>query len=415
MKELFNDYVQNLETYIMFRIKQKTVELTQELIKKDRTPIYLSMGAPVQAPPKYAIDRLSEIIKTNPSLHTYSTPKGENILIEAIQKRMKNKYGAELEKEEIFSLIGSKEGIANFIRAICNPATKEEEKDIIMIPDPGYASYGEMIKVSGGLGYSIPLTKENNYTPNIEEVYKKLEKEGYNKKKVKALIVNYPNNPLGATCKKEYLQQAVDFCKRHNIILISDAAYIDIGFEGEERPYSVLECEGAKEVAIEFFSFSKPYAMTGWRLGWACGNKELVGILGKLKSTIDSGIFKPLQIVGAEILNSAEGDAYIMQSRHNFQIKQNILTKGFKELGWDIDNLFIPTATFYLWLPIPPRYKTSEEFTNDVLKTSGVVLVPGNAFGKYGEGWFRISAVSGNEKLQEVIQRLKTDGFRFEK
>ena len=413
MKELFNDYVQTLDTYIMFRIKQKAAELTPMLIEKNRAPIFLSMGAPVQNPPKFVTDKIIEVLRT-PSVHTYSTPKGENVLIEAIQKRMQNKYNVILDKTEIFSLIGSKEGIANFIRAICNPTTNEQEKDIIMIPDPGYASYAEMIKVSGGLSYSVPLTKENSYMPDLEEVYEQIKKDGYKQSKVKALIINYPNNPLGAGCTKEYLQKAVDFCKKHNIILISDAAYIDIGFEGTEKPHSVLECNSAKDIAIEFFSFSKPYAMTGWRIGWACGNNELVGILGKLKSTIDSGIFKPIQIAGAAVLNSTEGDKYIEESAKGFQIKQEILTKGFKELGWDIDNLYIPTATFYLWLPSPPKYKTSEAFTNDVLTKSGIVLVPGSGFGKYGEGWFRVSAVCENEKLEEVIHRLKEDGFRFE-
>lgn len=414
MKQLFNNYVQSLETYIMFRIKQKTMELQEELIAKNRAPIYLSMGAPIQAPPKFVTDKLIEILQTNPSVHTYSTPKGEGCFVTAVQERMKMRYGVELDKTEIHSLIGSKEGIANFIRALCNPTTVEKEKDIIMIPDPGYASYGEMIKVSGGLGYSVPLTKENNYMPDLEEVFEQISKDGYDNKKVKALIINYPNNPLGATCTVEYLQKAVDFCKKHNIILMSDAAYIDMGFEGTEMPVSALTCSGAKDVTIEFYSFSKPYAMTGWRLGWACGNKELVGMLGKIKSVIDSGIYKPLQMAGAAVLNSIEGDEYIVKARKGFKVKQDILTQGFKELGWDIDNLYIPSATFYLWLPIPPKYKKSEDFTNDVLKTSGVVLVPGSAFGKYGEGWFRISAVSADGQLREVIDRLKTDGFRFE-
>lgn len=414
MKEIFNDYVQSLETYIMFRIKQKTMELSAELTAKDRAPIYLSMGAPIQAPPKFVTDKLIEILQTNPSVHTYSTPKGEISFINAIQERMSKRYNVELEKNEIHSLIGSKEGIANFIRALCNPTTVEKDKDIIMIPDPGYASYGEMIKVSGGLGYSVPLTKENNYMPDFEEIYAQIKKDGYDTKKVKALIINYPNNPLGATCTPEYLQKAVDFCKKYGIILMSDAAYIDMGFEGTEMPKSIFTCKNAKDVAIEFYSFSKPYAMTGWRIGWACGNKELVGMLGKIKSVIDSGIYKPLQMAGAAVLNSIEGDEYIINARKGFKVKQDILTAGFKELGWDIDNLNIPTATFYLWLPIPPKYKTSEEFTDDVLKTSGVVLVPGSAFGKYGEGWFRISAVSADGQLQEVIKRLKADGFRFE-
>ena len=412
MKEIFNDYVQSLETYIMFRIKQRTAELTPMLKKKGRSPISLSMGAPVQMPPKFALDKLNEAIYKE-GMHTYSSPKGEMFLTNAIQERMKKRYGVELEKTEIHSLIGSKEGIANFIRELCNPTTEVENKDIIMVPDPGYASYSQMIEVSGGRAYPIPLTKENNYMPDLETVYSNMKNEGYDPKRVKAIILNYPNNPLGATCTKEYLQKAVDFCKNHKIILMSDAAYIDMGFVGTERPVSALTCVGAKDVTIEFFSFSKSYAMTGWRVGWACGNQELVGMLGKIKSTIDSGIFKPLQYACAEVINSKDGDDYIDESAKSFEKKQNILTNGFKELGWDIDNLSIPKATFYLWLPIPPRYKLSEEFTSAVLETSGIVLVPGSAFGKYGEGWFRISAVTTEENLKEVINRLKTDGFTF--
>ena len=204
MKELFNDYVQSLETYIMFQIKQETQRLTPELIEKGRKPISLSMGAPVEPPPKFVNDKLVEAMRGE-GMHTYTTPKGEAYLIESIAKRMKNRFGVDLDpKTEIFSLIGSKEGIANMIRALINPTTKEDEKDIILIPDPGYASYKEMVKVSGGLSYSVPLTPENNYMPDMEEVASSLVEEGYSLKKVKALIINYPNNPMGDIGNKEY-------------------------------------------------------------------------------------------------------------------------------------------------------------------------------------------------------------------
>lgn len=414
MKELFNDYVQSLETYIMFQIKQETQRLTPELIEKGRKPISLSMGAPVEPPPKFVNDKLVEAMRGE-GMHTYTTPKGEAYLIESIAKRMKNRFGVDLDpKTEIFSLIGSKEGIANMIRALINPTTKEDEKDIILIPDPGYASYKEMVKVSGGLSYSVPLTPENNYMPDMEEVASSLVEEGYSLKKVKALIINYPNNPMGVIANKKYLKSVVDFCKKHNILLMSDAAYVDLTFEGEEKAPSIFEIEGAKDIAVEFFSFSKPYSMTGWRIGWICGNKDAVGILGKLKSTIDTGIYKPIQKAAAEVLNSKEGDEYIIQANKRFEKKQKIVIDGFKELGWPMDKINPPRATFYLWLPIPPKYKTSKDFTDAVLKKSGIVLVPGNAFGKNGEGWFRLSYVASEEQMKEVIERLKKDGFRFE-
>ena len=411
MQEFFNDYVQSLETYIMFRIKETVAKLTPELTAKGRKPITLSMGAPTATPPQFVIDSLKKSLD-KAGVHTYSTPKGEIYLREAIAQRMKNRFNVELSPvDEIFSLIGSKEGIANFIRAMINPTTNKEEQDIIMVPDPGYASYKEMIKVSGGSAYAVPLTIENNFMPDLEEVFSNLVKEGYNPKKVKALIINYPNNPLGACATREYLKSVVDFCKRHHILLISDAAYTDMYFEEDKKPLSILEIEGAKDIAVEFFSFSKPYAMTGWRLGWICGNKEAVQIFGKLKSTIDSGIFKALQIAGAEIINSKEGDEYIANANKSFKENQTIFVEGLKELGWG--DFYIPDATFYLWLPIPPRYKSSVEFTDDLLKKSGVVAVPGDAFGDYGKGFFRVSIVCSKDELKEVIRRMKEDGFSW--
>ena len=414
MKELFNDYVQSLETYIMFQIKQETQRLTPELTAKGRKPISLAMGAPVTAPPKFVHEKLIEAINTE-GMHTYTTPKGEAYLVEAIAKRMKNRFGIEFDsKTEICSLIGSKEGIANMIRALVNPTTDKEKQDIILIPDPGYASYKEMVKVSGGMAYGLPLTPENNYMPNLDEVAEKLENDGYSMKRVKALIINYPNNPLGAVCDLDYMKHAVAFCKKHNILLMSDAAYVDVVFEGQPKAPSVFEVEGAKDIAVEFFSFSKPYSMTGWRIGWVCGNKDAVGVFAKLKSTIDTGIYKPIQKAAAEIINSKEGDDYIAEANRGFEKKQKLVVQGFKELGWDMDKLNPPKATFYLWLPIPPSYKTSKEFTDAVLNKSGVVLVPGNGFGENGEGWFRMSIVASEEQMIEVIRRLKEDGFYFE-
>lgn len=414
MQELFNDYVQSLETYIMFRIKQETIKLTPELAAKGRAPISLSMGAPVERPPEFVHQKLVEAI-AGENMHSYTTPKGEQYFLEAVKTRMKNRFNVDLDaSSEIFSLIGSKEGLANIIRALVNPTTDKDKQDIILVPDPGYASYKIMVEVSGGMPYALPLTSENNYMPDLNEVAKQLEKDGLSMKRVKALVVNYPNNPLGAVCTREYLEKAVDFCKKHGILLISDAAYADLTFEGEPQAPSVLQIPGAKDIAVEFYSFSKPYSMTGWRIGWVCGNKDAVGFLGKLKSSIDTGIYKPIQKAAAEILNSKEGDEYIVEANKRFERKQKIILDGLKELGWNIDELKPPKATFYLWLPIPPKYKTSAEFTTDVLKTSGVVLVPGNAFGDNGEGWFRMSIVASEEQLHEVIKRLKEDGFRFE-
>ncbi len=415
MKEHFNEYVKSIETYIMFRIKQEAARLAPELEAKGRAPIALAMGAPVAPPPQFVYDKLAEALKI-PQIHTYSSPKGENFYLEAIAKRMKNRFNVELDPQtEIFSLIGSKEGIANFIRALINPTNIEQDKDIILVPDPGYASYSQMIKTNGGISYPISLNKENNYMPDMNEIWENLIKDGLNPSKVKAMMINYPSNPLGATCTKDYLKHIVDFCKEKQIWLMSDAAYCDIYFEEQAKPHSIFEIEGAKDVAVEFYSFSKPYSMTGFRLGWICGNKEAVGTFGRLKSTIDTGLFKALQKCAAAVLNAKEGDEYIEQANKSFKKKQQIVINGFRELGWKIEENDIPKATFYIWLPIPPRYKTSKEFTDDLLKTSGIVVVPGNGFGANGECWFRLSAVATDEQLMDVIERMKKDGFYFSK
>lgn len=413
MKELFNQYVQSLETYIMFKIGEEVAKITPELEAKGRAPIRLSMGAPVKNPPQFVIDKLKESMDIK-GIHSYSCPRGETFYLEAIAQRMKTRFGVDFDpKNEIFSLIGSKEGIANLIRELINPTKDEFERDIILIPDPGYASYKEMIKVSGGVGYSLPLVQENNYMPDLDEIWGNLQKDGYNPKKVKALIINYPNNPLGAAASFEYLEKTVDFCKKHQILLISDAAYSDLYFDENKKPHSIFEIKGAKDTAVEFFSFSKPYAMTGWRLGWVCGSKEVIDMFGKLKSTLDTGLFKALQKAASEILTSQEGENYIKASNLEFKKKQDIFVEGLKELGWPMDKINIPDATFYLWLPIPPRYKSSKEFTDDLMYKSGIVSVPGNAFGKYGEGFFRVSIVCSDESLREIIARMKQDGFYF--
>lgn len=408
-ENLFNKDVMSLDTYIMFKLKEETARLKPELIAKNRAPISLSMGAPTANPPKALVERLKQILDED-GIHTYSTPKGEDYYRKAVAQRMKNRFGVELDPDkEIYSLVGSKEGIANLIRFLITQ--KDTDKDIIMVPDPCYASYLQFIQCAGGEAYPIPLTAENHYMPDLDEVWDNFVKTGHNPENLKALIINYPNNPLGVSATRDYVKSAVDFCKKHKILLISDLAYSDLYFSEDEKPFSVFEIEGAKDIAVEFHSFSKPYAVTGWRLGWVCGNEFVVQRLGKGKSTVDNGIFKALQKACAEILNSKEGDDYIKEGNLGYKRKQEIMVKGFTELGWDMSH--VPHTTFYLWMPIPRKYKTSFEFCEDLLKTSGIVVVPGNAFGNCGEGFFRLSYVCSDEQLQEVIDRMKADGFRY--
>ncbi|MBP3848068.1 aminotransferase class I/II-fold pyridoxal phosphate-dependent enzyme [bacterium] len=413
MEKLFNEDVMALDTYIMVRLKERTAQLKDKLTQKNRAPIALSMGAPTSAPPAALIDKLKEFL-TEDNIHSYSVTRGENYFREACAQRMKDRFGVDIDpNDEVCSILGSKDGLANLIRFLIYPQHEEFKKDIILIPDPGYASYSQMVNCSGGKAYPMALTSENNYQPDMEQIWEKLKNEGYDENKVKAVIINYPNNPLGVMSTKEYVQSVVDFCKKHDILLISDAAYCDMYFDETQKPFSVLELKGAKDIAVEMFTLSKPYAVTGWRLGWVCGNKDVVSRFAKGKSTIDNGIFKALQKACAYIMTSPEGDDYIANGNVAYKRKQSILVKGMKELGWEIDENKIPKTTFYLWLPIPRKYDSSVKFCQDMLEKSGIVVVPGTAFGTYGEGFFRISYVCSDEKLQEVITRMKNDGFKY--
>ena len=410
-EKTFNNEVMSLDTYIMFKLKEITAKLAPELEKRNRKPISLSMGAPCANPPKFVIDKLKEYLDVD-GIHSYSIPKGEKPYRDAISAWMKRRFGVDMDPDkEIFSLIGSKEGIANLIRFVTTPKENEFEKDIILVPDPCYASYLQFIKCSGAKGYPIPLKEENNYMPDINDVVKNLELAGYDKNKIKAVIVNYPNNPLGVGATREYLQSVVDFCRRENILLVSDLAYSELYFNESEKPFSIFELDGARDIALEFFSFSKPYALTGWRLGWICGNADIVQRFGKGKSTIDNGIFKALQFACADLINSNEGDEYIAQGNKSYKKKQEIIVKGLKELGWNVEK--VPHTTFYLWLPIPRNYDSAFGFCEDLLRKSGIVVVPGNAFGDMGEGYFRLSFVCSDEQLQEVVDRMKADGFYY--
>ena len=409
-KTLFNNEIQNMKNYIMFEIKARQNELTPMLKAKNRAPIALSMGAPVDRIPEFAIEKTNYYMN-NDSLHTYSTPKGEVRFLEAVSAYMKNRFDVEIDsKKEVVSLIGSKEGLSNLVRALINPNENPDEQDIIMVPEPGYASYSQMIRIARGRAYGIKLTKENNYQPNLNDVLEKFIKEGNNPSKIKALIINYPNNPLGCTCEFEYLQHCVDFCNKHNILLISDNAYCEMYYDEKHKPHSALECKNARNCCVEMYSFSKSYAMTGWRLGWACGNELAVTMLSRMKSTVDTGIFKVLQYVGADLLESKEGQEYINSQNTKFKNKIQKFVDGLNSLGYNVQ---MPKTTFYLWLEIPARYNNCEEFAADLLETSGIVVVPGTAFDKDAKRYIRMSVVASSESLDEVIKRMKEDGFSF--
>ncbi len=413
IKALYSESIRNMETYIMFRIAKRVAELTPSLTEKGRPPVKLSMGAPVVDPPKILTQKLKEAIDQS-GMHTYSTPRGEKFFRDAVSERMKNRFGVEIDANtEVCSLIGSKEGLANIFRALISYRSNPSEKEVIMVPDPGYASYADAIKICGGFPYGMRLAPENQYKPDFEDLLADMKSKGITPERIKGLVLNYPSNPIGAPAGLDYYQKAVDFCRKYNILLISDVAYADVYFPGEEPPHSVLEIPGAKDITLEFHSLSKPYATTGWRMGFAVGHKDAIDALERVKGTVDSGIFKCIQKAAAFAMNSPECFEFVVQQNKQYKINQQKMLEGLKSLGWPVEEISPPKATFYLWVPIPPRYKTAADFCTELLEKSGVVVVPGTAFGQYGEGYLRMSLVDTPENLQEVIRRMKEDGFTY--
>lgn len=414
VKSLYSNLCAEMEPYIMFRIAQRVADLTDELTAKGRTPIKMSIGAPTVLPPQQLRDKVKGLLAED-GLNTYSTPRGEVYFRDAVAKRMLSRFGVLVEpRKEVCSLIGSKEGLAAMFRALVSPKEKAIDKDIILIPDPGYASYVDAIKIAGGLPYAVPLNVDNHYMPNLDRIHQALSNSGYNPTNIKAVVINYPNNPTGALATLDYYKEVVAFARQHNILIISDIAYADMVFEGVEKPHSILEVEGAKDIAIEFHSMSKPYAITGWRLGFAVGNEDAISILATVKSTMDSGIWKVLQKAGAFALTSPDCANFIAKMNRVYQENQQFMVEGFRQLGWPDEALnSLPKATFYFWIPIPPRYSSCVDFANEMLEKSGIVVVPGTAFGSNGEGYVRLSLVNPREEMSEVLERMKNDGFTF--
>ncbi|MCA9800212.1 MAG: aminotransferase class I/II-fold pyridoxal phosphate-dependent enzyme, partial [Cyanobacteria bacterium HKST-UBA04] len=315
---------------------------------------------------------------------------------------------------EVCSLLGSKEGLGNLFRGLISYRSTASQKEVILVPDPGYASYGDAIRICGGLPMPLKMTPDNRYMPDFEARIKELKAEGIGPERIKALVLCYPSNPTGMSCTLDYYEQAVAVCKRHNILLINDPAYADLYFPGEEPPHSALEVAGAKDITIEFHTLSKPYAATGWRIGFAVGHPDAITALERVKGTVDSGIFKAIQKAGAFALTSPECEAYILEQNALYQTSQQLMVDGLRELGWPMDDVMLPKATFYLWIPVPPRFESATDFATQLLEKSGIVIVPGTAFGQYGEGYVRLSLVDTHDNMREALRRMKEDGFTWQ-
>ncbi len=376
--------IQKLPPYLFARIEQKVAEAKEKGIDV----ISLGIGDPDQPTPAHIVEAL-KIAADDASNHQYPSSVGMIDYRTSVADFYKRRFDVDLDpKTEVVSLIGSKEGIANISYCYINPG------DTNLVPDPGYPVYGIGTLLAGGEPYLMPLLEENDHLPDLSKI------PGEIADKAKLMFINYPNNPTGATATLEFYADVVAFAKKHDLIVCSDAAYTEVTFDGYVAP-SFLQVEGAKDVGIEFFSLSKPFNMTGWRIAAAVGRRDVVEALGRIKSNIDSGAFQPVQVAAMAGLDGSY--SVIEETQRIYSERMDVCVAGLRELGWKLEK---PQGTFYIWAKVPKGY-TSTEFVEYVLEKAGVIITPGNGYGQYGEGYFRISLCIGKERIKEALKRMK--------
>ena len=352
-----------------------------------RDIIDLGVGDPDQPTPEHIIEALYQAAQ-DPVNHRYALDQGMPALRRAIEGWYKRRFNINLNPDrEILPLIGSKEGIAHFPLVFLN------EGDYSLVPDPCYPPYKGGTILAGGKPYSLPLRESNDFLPDLKKIPANI------LRKAKLIYINYPNNPTSATAEKDFYRAVAEFARKNKIIVISDLAYSEVSYDGY-RPPSFLEIEGAKEVGIEFHSFSKTYNMTGWRLGFACGNQDLISALAKVKSNIDSGIFSAIQLAGIAALEGPQ--EHIKNMCGLYQERRDALMSGLDSLGWQANR---PKATFYAWIKVTKKID-SIKFAKTLLEKANIVVTPGVGFGKYGEGFIRMALTVSRERIKEALTRL---------
>jgi LL-diaminopimelate aminotransferase len=361
--------------------------IKRRLIESGVDVIDLGAGDNDTPPPAAAVEAMTAALH-DPAYSKYGFQQGLPAFRQASARWVERRFGFRFDPTtETLPLIGSKEGLSHLPFAVVNPG------DVTIVPEPGYQAYLGGSILAGAEPFIAPLRPENDFLLDLERVPEPV------LRRAKLVFLNYPNNPTAAVAPLEYLERAVAVCRRHGILLAYDNAYCDLTFDGYRAP-SIFEIAGAREVALEFFSLSKSFSMTGWRIGFAVGRPELVGALTRVKSYTDTGPFLAVQKAGAAALDQSE--ALVAPIRAELERRRDAAVAALREAGFALE---APKAAMYLWVALPAG-TASAKFATRALEDTGVVVLPGSAFGPAGEGFFRIALTVGADRLRAAAHRL---------
>lgn len=362
-----------------------------KLIAEGTQVIDFSIGTPDIPPAPHVIDT---IVKESSKIENYIYSINDtDELLSSVQKWYYKRYGVKLEKDEIVSLLGSQSGFAELALALVDPG------DIVLTPDPGYPIFTVGPYLAGAEIVKLPLLKENNYLIDFDSI------DEETAKKAKLMVLSYPNNPTAATAPHDFYVKLAAFAKKYDIMILHDNAYSELVFDDTEGS-SFLSIPGAKDIAVEFNSLSKTYSIPGCRIAFAVGNKDIINQLKTLKSHVDYGMFLPFQKAAISALEGPQD--YVQLVKNTYRERRDLLVNGLNKIGWHIDNT---GGSMFVWAAIPSKYKSSLEFTFDLMEKTGVIVVPGSSFGEHGEGFVRFALVQNKEKILKAIQNIELSGI----
>lgn len=379
--------LERLPYYMLGKLKKMTLERRRQGFDI----IDFGMGNPDRGTPEHIVDKLCETARI-PRNHRYSASRGIFNLRREVSKYYQKRFDVSLDPEsEVINVIGTKEGLSHLALALI------DEGDIALVPDPTFPIHIYSVIIAGGSVMSIPLHEEDDFVPDMDIITREI------LPRPKMLILSFPHNPTGAVVDLDFFQEVVDFARQEDIIVVHDLAYADIVYDGYQAP-SLMQVEGAKDVAIEFMSLSKSYNMAGWRCGFAVGSRYLIDALAKIKGYYDYGVFTPIQVAAIIALRSEP--EVVKENAAVYQNRRDILVEGLNRIGWKVNK---PKATMFVWAPIPEKYRYmgSMDFAMKLLNEAEVCVSPGIGFGNNGEGYVRMALVENEERIRQAIRQIR--------